>query len=169
MKKMTFFRYLCYSLEIIILFVLGTTPDFLSQISGSKACLLLPLALAIAVFEPELPAMFFGLSCGVLTDIGFSNSIGTFAIGLTIVCFIIGFCANNFVTATFLNVMLTSAVVITALLSIHFLFSYVIKGYDYAGIYYVNHYISRIVQSVLCTIPLYFMNRFVHSTLNEDI
>jgi len=168
MKKMTFFRYLCYSIEIILLFILGSTPQLFPEIFGSKPCFLLALALAIAVFEHELPAMFFGLSCGVLTDIGYSNSIGTFTIGLTIVCFIIGFCANNFVTANFLNVMLTATVVIASLLSLHFLFSYVVAGYAYAGVYYVNHYISRIVLTIVCIVPLYFINRFVHSTLDED-
>lgn len=167
MRKMIFFRYLCYSLEIILTYILGTTPDLLPDIFGSKPCLLLPLALTIAVLEPELPAMFFGLSCGVLTDMGYSNSIGTFALSLTIVCFIIGFVANNFLSANFYNVMLTAVVVITALISLHFLFTY--GGTKDAGVYFVNHYISRIVQTILCTIPMYFINRFVHSTLFEDV
>lgn len=168
MNKMNFFRYLFYSLQILILFVLGSTPDLFPEIFGSKACLLLPVAITIAVFERELVAMAFGLVCGVLIDLGYSNSISTFAVGLTIICFILGFCANNFINTTFLNTMLVSVVVIAGLLSLHFVFTYIFAGYDNAGSYYVDHYISRIVQSIICTIPLFFMNKFVSSTLCEQ-
>ena len=167
MKNVKFFRYLAYSLEILLLFVLGTTPSLIPQIFGATPCLLVALALTIAVFESEVPAMIFGLVCGLLSDIGYSNSVGTFAISLTIVCFILGFCANNFITANFYNVLLTATVVVTALLSLHFLFSYVMAGYSDAGTYFVNHYISRIVQTIICTAILYFINKFIYSTLSE--
>ena len=167
MKNVKFFRYLAYSLEILLLFVLGTTPSLIPQIFGATPCLLVALALTIAVFESEVPAMIFGLVCGLFTDIGYSNSVGTFAISLTIVCFILGFCANNFITANFYNVLLTATVVVTALLSLHFLFSYVMAGYSSAGTYFVNHYISRIVQTIICTAILYFINKFIYSTLSE--
>ena len=167
MKKLVFYRYLFYSLEILVLFILGCTPNLIPDIFGGRACMLLAVAITIAVFESEIPAMFFGLACGVLTDIGYSNAIGTFAIGLTIVCFVLGFVAHNFIAANFYNVMLSSLVIITLLMCIHFLFVYIFAGYDDAWMYFVNHYISRIVQTVLCTIPLYFLNKFVYSTLCE--
>lgn len=167
MKNIKFFRYLAYSIEILLLFILGSTPSLLPQIYGATPCLLISLAITIAVFESEVPAMIFGLVCGALTDLGFSNSIGIFAIGLTIVCFILGFSANNFVTANFLNVMLSAVVIVSALLSLHFLFSYVMAGYADGSVYFVNHYISRIVQTIICTAILYFVNKFVYSTLSE--
>ncbi|MBQ8057434.1 MAG: rod shape-determining protein MreD [Ruminococcus sp.] len=167
MQKLRFFRYLAYSIEILVFFVLGSTPLLLPEIFGATPCFLIALALTIAVFENEVPAMMFGVACGVLTDLGFSNSIGLFTISLAIVCFILGFCANNFIAANFYNVMLTAVIVITALLTLHFVFAFVIKGYDNAGVYYVNHYISRIVQTILCTAVFYFMNKFVYETLND--
>lgn len=167
MQNLRFFRYFAYSIEILVFFVLGSTPSLLPEIFGSTPCLLLALALTIAVFESEVPAMMFGVACGALTDLGFTNSIGTFTISLAIVCFILGFCANNFITANFYNVMLSAAIIITALLSLHFVFAFVIKGYDNASVYFVNHYISRIVQTILCTAVFYFMNKFVYETLND--
>ncbi len=167
MKNIRFFRYLAYSLEILVFFILGSTPSLLPQIFGATPCILVALALTIAVFESEIPAMVFGVICGVLTDLGFSNSIGTFTIALTICCFVLGFCSNNIITVNFLNVMITATVVITALLSLHFLFALVLKGYDYAGNYFVNHYISRIVQTIICTAILYFINKFIYETLRD--
>ena len=167
MQKLKFFRYLAYSIEILTFFVLGSTPNLLPEIFGATPCLLLSLALTIAVFENEVPAMFFCVACGVLTDLGFSNSIGLFTISLAIVGFILGFCANNIIAANFYNVMLTALIVVSAVLSLHFVFTFVIKGYSNAGVYYVNHYISRIVQTVLCTAVFYFINKFLYETLSD--
>lgn len=166
MKNMKFFRYLAYSLEIILLFILGTTPNLMPEIFGATPCLLLSTAMAIAVFEAEVPAMFFGLFCGLLTDIGYSNGVGIFTVTMTVVCFVLGFCANNIITIKFWNVMLISILVIASVLSLHFVFEFVIKGYSDMGVYYVNHYISRIAQTILCVIPLFFANKFIYSTLN---
>ena len=76
MQNLKFFRYLAYSIEILVFFVLGSTPSLFPEIFGATPCLLVALAITIAVFESEVPAMIFGVICGALTDLGFSNSIG---------------------------------------------------------------------------------------------
>lgn len=166
MRNAKFFRYLAYSLEILVFFVLSCTPKFLPDIFGAKPSVLLAVGLTIAVNESEIPAMVFGLLCGLLTDLGFSTAVGTFAIGMTIVCFVIGYCANNLIGANFLNVMITCFVCVAAMMSIHFAF--VMSGYDGAGTYYLNHYVSRIIQTVVACAILYFVNKFVYLTLYED-
>ncbi len=167
MKNVKFFRYLAYSLEIILFFVLASTPSLLPEIYGATPCLLISLAITIAVFEPPIESMFFGIVCGVLTDLGYSNSIGIFTVFMCIVCFALGFVSNNIIQAKFLNVMLTATVVISVVLSLHFLFAIAIKGYSDIGVYFVNHYISRIVQTILCTAVLYFVNKFIFDTLSD--
>ena len=167
MQNLKFFRYLAYSIEILVFFILGSTPSLFPEIFGATACLLVSIALTIAVFENEVPAMIFGVVCGALTDLGFSNSIGLFTISLTIICFLLGFCANNIFAANFYNVMLSAVFIITAILSLHFVFIFVVKGYDNASTYYINHYISRIVQTILCTAFFYFVNKFVYETLSD--
>ena len=48
-EKMTsFFRYLAYAMEIVLLYVLGTTPDLLPQLFGAKPTPLLCVALTAA-------------------------------------------------------------------------------------------------------------------------
>ena len=88
-------------MEIILLYVLGTTPNLLPEIFGAKPTLLLCVALTAAIFEREIPAMVIGMICGILTDLGYSNGIGLFTISLTVICFIVGYAANNLVVATF--------------------------------------------------------------------
>lgn len=166
MKNVKIFRYLAYGLEILLLFILGTTPSLIPEIFGAAPCFLIALAVAVSVFESEIPSMVVGLFCGLLTDLGYSNSVGVFTITLTIVCFILGFCANNIITIRFWNVILIAFFVIAAAICLHFVFTYVVHGYDNMSVYFVNHYISRIVQTFLCVIPLFFLNKFIYSTLS---
>ena len=166
MKNMKVYRYLAYSLEVLLLFILGTTPSILPEIYGSTPCLLVSLAITIAVFENEVPAMFFGLVCGMLTDLGYSNRIGVYTVLLTIVCFILGFCANNIISINFWNVLLIAFLVSSATISLHFVFEHLIHSLSDMGSYFVNHYISRMVQTFLCVIPLFFVNKFLYSTLD---
>lgn len=166
MKNLKVYRYLAYSIEILLLFILGTTPSFLPEIYGATPCLLISLAITIAVFEAEVPAMIFGLVCGALTDLGYSNSIGIYTVLLTIFCFIIGFCANNIITIKFWNILLIALFVCASTISLHFVFAHLIHSYSDMGTYFVNHYISRIVQTFVCVIPLFFINKFIYSTLD---
>lgn len=166
-KLSTFLKYLSYIIEIIIIFVLFSTPNLIPEVFGGKPSLLITIAISIAVFEREIPAMIFGLLCGLLIDIGYSSTIGTFSIGLTIICFVLGYVANNLIVANIFNVLLVSFVAILILFLLHFLFSYIMLGYDDPLSYFVNHYISRIVGTFIFTPIFYFLNRFIHRTLGK--
>lgn len=163
-----FFRYLAYTMEIILIFILGATPGLLPEIFGAKPTLLLCVALTAAIFEREIPAMVFGIITGVLIDLGYTNSIGIFTISLTIVCFIVGYAANNLIMGTFPNFLIYSAVATAGLFMIYFLIRFVWGGVDDAWVYFSHHMISRMVQTYLFSIPLYFLNRFIYRTLSNE-
>lgn len=162
------FRYFAYTLEIIVLYVLGATPKLLPEIFGAKPTLLVCAAVTIAVFEREIPAMIFGLFCGLLLDVGYAGTVGVFTVTLTAVCFLIGFLANNVIMATFPNFLICSALVTAVAFMLYFLFSYVWAGVPDAANYFKNHMISRMVQTFVFSIPFYFLNRFVYETLNGE-
>lgn len=168
-EKMTsFFRYLAYAMEIVLLYVLGTTPDLLPQLFGAKPTLLLCVALTAAIFEREIPAMVIGLICGVLIDLGYSNSIGLFTITLTVVCFIVGYAANNLIRATFLNFLLYAFVAVGGIFMLYFLIRVVWAGVDDYWDHFMNHLLSRMVQTFVLSIPIYFVNKFIYHTLGND-
>ena len=166
--KSKVFRYIAYTIEIIIIFILNSTPDLLPMIYNAKPCLVICVSLSIAVFEREIPSMVFGLLCGALIDLGFSNSIGLFTIALTIICFIIGYCSNNLLTANIITFLVCSLLVTVGLLSLNFYFSYAVLGYADGALYYKTYYISRIVQTFIFSIPFYFLNKFIYNTLSSD-
>ena len=50
-------RYLAYVLELLVLFMLQETPGLLPSIFGARPVLLFPAVVAIAMLEPEVPAL----------------------------------------------------------------------------------------------------------------
>jgi len=163
-----FFRYLAYAMEIILLFVLGAAPKLLPDLFGAKPTLLLCVALTAAIFEREIPAMVIGLICGVLIDLGYSNSIGLFTIGLTIICFIVGYAANNLVMATFPNFLLYALVTVGGMFMLYFLVRFVWAGVGDYWTYFMNHLLSRMIQTLIWSIPIYFLNRFIYHRLGDS-
>ena len=57
-------RYLAYTLEILVLFMVQETPGLLPSVLGVRPVLLFPAVMAIAMFETEVPALAFGVCWG---------------------------------------------------------------------------------------------------------
>ena len=167
-KGTGFFRYLAYAMEIILLFVLGTTPGLLPEIFGAKPTLLLCAALTAAIFEREIPAMVIGMCCGVLIDLGYSNSIGLFTIGLTIICFVVGYAANNLVMAKFTTFLLYALITVGGMFMLYYLLRIVWGGVDNSWDYFRHHLLSRMIQTFILSIPIYFLNRFIYHVLGNN-
>lgn len=167
-RKNAVFRYIAYSIELILAFVLLSTPNLIPELFGAKPALLLCIALTAAVFEHEIPAMIFGAAAGILMDLGYADSIGLFAISLTIICFLLGWIANNLVTANIWNFLLIAALMIGGLYMLYYLFNFVWAGIDDCELYFKNHILSRMIQTFLWSIVFYFLNRFIYHTLSEE-
>ncbi len=167
-KTSAFFRYLAYVIEIILAFILGSAPKLMPELFGAKPCLLLCVCITISIFEREIPSMIFGLVCGLLIDLGYSYGVGMFTVALTLLCFVIGYAANNLIRATFPYFILCSAAVTIAVFMLYFLVNFVWQGYQDAFVYFKAHLISRIVQTIVFSVGFYFLNRFIYRTLSEE-
>ena len=167
-KTASVFRYLAYTIEIILVYILTTTPRLLPEFFGAKPCLLLCCVVTIAIFEREIPSMVFGIVCGVLIDLGYSNSIGVFTITLTLLCFVIGYAANNLIRANFSNFIICSFLVTASVFMLYFLFEYVFKGYPQPWVYFSKSLISRMAQTFICSILFYFINRFFYRVISAE-
>lgn len=158
-------RYIAYSIEIILLYVLSGIPGFLPAILGTKPMLLLCVAITIAVFENEITAMAFGLVCGALSDIGSSDRIGFYTIALTILCFFVGYCARNFFVTNFANAMAIGAATVFALICLYFLL-FRAGSTPEAGAHFLRHYLIRIVYTAVFLPILFWLNKLLHTTVD---
>ena len=166
-RRYTVFRCFAYSLELLLLFIIQTTPRLLPDILGSKPLLLLPAVISIAFFENEVPAMFFGLAGGLFLDLAYGDNIAFFTVTLTISCFFIGLVFRDYLVISFFNALAFNAIFCSGLIILFFLFSYVFSGKGDSLYYFSSHYISRIIYTFVCGIILYFLNKFLYKSLRD--
>ena len=159
-RRLVITRRFAFALEILVLFVLQGTPRLLPPILGNTPSLLICAALTIAIAESELCATFFGLACGVLTDLGFTDRVGFFAVTLTVICFFISFFTKNIFVTSLQNTLLFSALIITVLFSLHFLIFHMMLLRTPAG-YFLRHHLIRIVYTLVFIPPIYGLYKFL--------
>lgn len=166
--RLKFLRYLAYAIEIAVLHIVAGIPGFLPTIFGTKPMILLAVALTVAVFEGEIPAMIVGLICGALCDTSVTTGIGYYTVILTILCFIIGYSARNFFVTSFLNAMVIGVVSVALLMIFNFLLFEVGKeGIDLLG-HFLRHFLVGIVYTVIFLPPLFWFNRLFSGSVKSD-
>lgn len=161
------FRYFAYSLEILIFYVISGVPNVIPQLFGGKPCLLIPIALSIAVFENEKVAMIFGAVCGLLTDFGFSNSVGYYAIFLAIICFFVGFFSDNLIVGSLQNTLIIGFIAITVIIGLYFVFFYIFTGFENLSAIFLKRYVSKIVYTFVFVPVFYYLNRLLYFGIHK--
>ena len=164
--KLKVLRYIAYTIEILLFYIICGIPGFLPTISGIKPLLLLPIAITISVFENEITAMSFGLVCGALCDIGSSDRIGFYTVALTILCFFFGYCTRNFFVTNFANAMAIGCTTIAILLCLYFLFFCAGTKTPDAGAHFVRHYLARILYTIVFMPLFYWLNKLLRGTVD---
>ncbi len=160
-------KYIAFSIEILLVFIVQDTPYLLPEVFGGKAVLLVPTALSIAIFEDEIPSVLFGALCGMLIDSGYSGPVGFYAIALSLICYTVSFLMANRIRTNMLTVMIVAFVSIPVLLLLQFVFYYVFADYDHAFEFFVKHYISRIIYTLVFVPVFYKLNKFIAVRLSS--
>ena len=161
-------RYLAYFLEIIVCYIVQTTPGFTPEVFGGRPVLMIPIALTIAIFEGEVPAIVFGIICGLLADTGYNGPMGFYAIMLMILCYTVSILMENYIRTNLLTALLAGAVSIPVILTLQFILFYVLMGYGDVLEYFLAHYVSRILYTFALVPVFYGINRFIaQKTINN--
>lgn len=168
MNRYKIVKNLAYLLEVILCYIIQTTPGMTIEIFGGRPVLLLPLALTISVFENEEPAIFWGVLCGLLSDSNYTGPVGYYAIMLAVVCYVVSRLMTNYIHTNLLTVIMISALSIPVIIFGQFVLFYVAAGYDYVWEYFSMHYISRIVYTFAFVPVMYGVNRFISVRTSSD-
>ncbi len=168
MNRYNVVKYTAFSLEILLCYIIQSTPGLTLEVFGGRPVLMLPLAMTIAVFEGEIPAIIFGVICGLMADSGYSGPMGYYAIMLAVLCYVVSILMENYLRTNLLTAVLIGIISIPIIIVVQFLLFYVLMGYDYSSEYFVSHYISRIVYTFAFVPVFYGINRFIASkTITE--
>ena len=162
-------RCVAYTIEIILLFILQELPYLMPSLLGVRPLLLIAAPMTIAILENEKIGLGFGVFAGLLMDMGYGSVIGFHAIALGVLgcecrrllCnkFFIGLLAVNLVKTNVLTSLLCTAAAVFAVISLHFVFFYLLRGYDMASYAYQKYYLPMMLYSFLPTPILYYFNK----------
>ena len=168
MNKFNFVKYTAFSLEILICCILQSNSSLTLEVFGGRPVLMIPIALTIAIFEGEVPAIVFGIICGLLADTGYNGPMGFYAIMLMILCYTVSILMENYIRTNLLTALLAGAVSIPVILTLQFILFYVLMGYGDVLEFFLAHYVSRILYTFALVPVFYGINRFIaQKTINN--
>ena len=138
----------CYVLALFVCAALQTTPG-LFQLGQAKPLLVLPLCLAVAVFEGEFAGALLGTVGGLLWDYAAGRTVGMLALELLLLCFGVSVLVQLYLQVNFGNFAAVSTATALVVLSLDWLFFYYMPGYAGAG----ERFLWVVLPSALMTAP----------------
>lgn len=159
MDRSRLIRYIAYTLEILILFILQQTPGLFPEIFGVRPLLVIPAVITIAMFEPELAAMGFGIFGGLFMDYGGGGSLGFYALVLALLCFVISIIFNTVLQVNIGTAIITALWTVAIIVSLSWLFQFFLKGYSMPGYAFLHHYVPKYCYTLILFPLIFLINR----------
>lgn len=161
------FKWGCYVLLMLLCAVLQTTPG-LFQFGAAKPLWLLPLALAVAVFEGEFAGALFGVVCGLMWDYTAGRTVGMLALELMVLCFLLSAVMQLYFKASVPNFLLLGGACALLVLTLDWLFFYYMPGYSGAASRWLWFVLPTAALSVPVCFPLFGVVRRIHEEFKID-
>lgn len=160
-------RYLAYTLEILVLFMIQETPGLLPSIFGVRPVLLFPAVMSIAMFETEVPALAFGVLGGLLCDYGLSGMLGFHALVLGVLCFFISLLVRVYFQINLVTAILTGVWSIGLTVCAQWFFLYFFQ-YSHPAYAFTHHYLPKYCYTLLFLPLVYLLNRGLSQALQPQ-
>lgn len=151
-------KWVSYVVMMAVVFVYSTTP-----ITGlPKPLLFIPLALAIAMREQEIPAVAAGLAAGFMMDVACDKLLGFNAFLMAVFCLITSLLFLHLLRQNALNLWWISVIATLLQGSLDFLFFFAIwRQPDLAFIFFKTFLPSMAITAVLSPL-IYLAVKIVH-------
>lgn len=157
----------CYVLALFVCAALQTTPG-LFQLGQAKPLFILPLCLAVAVYEGEFAGALFGAVCGLLWDYTAGRTVGMLALELLLMCFALSVLVQLYLQGSTWNFALISMVTAALVLSLDWLFFYYMPGYTGAALRYVTFVLPGAVLTIPAALLAFWLVQHIHDGFRID-
>ena len=157
----------CYVLALFVCAALQTTPG-LFQLGAAKPLLVLPLCLAVAVFEGEFAGALLGTVGGLLWDCTAGRTVGMLALELLLLCFAVSAVVQLYFKNSAANFALIASAAALLVLTLDWLFFYYMPGYSGAASRWLWFVLPTAVLSVPVCFPLFGVVRRIHEEFKID-
>lgn len=151
-------RFLAYTLELLVLFMIQETPGLMPQIFGARPVLIFPAVIAISLYEDELPSMAFGIVGGLFCDFGLSGMLGFHALVLAVICFFVSNLTRVYFQVNIVTALITGFWTIGLVVCAQWLFLYYFN-YSMPGYAFLHHYMPKYFYTMLFVPLIYLLNR----------
>ena len=160
-------KWVCYALLALLCAVLQTTPG-LFQLDAAKPLYLLPLALAVAVFEDAFSGAVFGAVLGLLWDWLAGRTVGMLALELMLLCFAVSAVVQLYFKNTVFNFTVIATAAGLAVLTLDWLFFYYMPGYSWALSRWLTFVLPSAMMTLVPSLMLFSLVRHIYSAFKID-
>lgn len=167
-KKLLMLKYTLYTLLILLLYIVQTTPG-LFAIAGIKPLLVVPPALAIAMYEKELAGGLYGALAGILCDASSSSLFGFNGFFIALFCMAAGLLVTYLLHRNLLNCLFFTGATLLVRGSVEFLFAYGMWGHESVWKLFAFYTLPALLYTLAVTAPIYWLVRYMYRRFEEAI
>lgn len=160
-------KWVCYAVALFVCAALQTTPG-LFQLGQAKPLFILPLCLAVAVYEGEFAGALFGAVSGLLWDYTAGRTVGMLALELLLLCFAVSAVMQLYFKNSAANFALIASAAALLVLTLDWLFFYYMPGYSGAASRWLWFVLPTAALSVPVCFPLFGVVRRIHEEFKID-
>ena len=160
-------KWAAYSLMLLVAATLQTMPG-LFTIGGAKPIFILPLCLAVALFEGEYAGALFGAVCGLLWDYTAGRTVGMLALELLLLCFALSVLVQVYLQGSTWNFALIGTGTALVVLSLDWLFFYYMPGYSWALSRWLTFVLPSAVMTLVPSLVLFSLVRRIYNEFKID-
>ena len=157
----------CYVLALFVCAALQTTPG-LFQLGQAKPLLVLPLCLAVAVFEGEFAGARLGTVGGLLWDYAAGRTVGMLALELLLLCFGVSVLVQLYLQVNPGNFAAVNTMTALLVLSLDWLFFYYMPGYSWALSRWLTFVLPSAMMTLVPSLMLFSLVRHIYSAFKID-
>ena len=157
----------CYVLALFVCAALQTTPG-LFQLGEAKPLLVLPLCLAVAVFEGEFAGALLGTVGGLLWDYAAGRTVGMLALELLLLCFGVSVLVQLYLQVNPGNFAAVNTMTALLVLSLDWLFFYYMPGYSWALSRWLTFVLPSAMMTLVPSLMLFSLVRHIYSAFKID-
>lgn len=158
-RRQNVIKWLLYALCLVAFYTVMRCGIF----GFSQPVLIIPLAVAVAMLEGELPSCVFAVFCGFYIDISCGYLFGFSALWLLIICLAVSLLCRNLIRANIINFLWITFAAATIELLMAYLFHTVIWDYRGYGIVFTESILPTGILTFILSPLVYLLVRTIHN------
>jgi len=161
-------KYAAYTLLLLILYVLQTTPG-LFALFGAKPMLVVSAAIAIAMHDGEFTGGLYGAFAGLLCDMGGSMLFGFNGLFTAVFCITAGLLVIHLTYSNIGGATLFVFITMLARGGVEYLFGYGMWGYENVEKIFLYQMLPVVIYTAAVTPLMFILVRWLHRRFEKAL